>query len=234
VAVTVSVVDDAAQQVPIADNLVEFQIAGPARILGVGNGDPKSHEPDRAPQRALFSGLAQLIVQATREPGEITITATAAGLQPATLTLQSIPPKHSQPIVAPARRRHLLTDWRVSPPSPMRPDPNQLIAAADMNSWERISLAAGSSHSPAAGYVVYRTTFTPPKSLQSTGGRIIIATAPAGTEIYVNEIRTAGPTNAVGAIAAPFPASAEKLTLSILIYNQSGSARFIAPVELKD
>ena len=27
-------------------NLATFTIAGPARIIGVGNGDPKSHEPD--------------------------------------------------------------------------------------------------------------------------------------------------------------------------------------------
>jgi beta-galactosidase len=32
--------------VPVADNLVNFEISGGGRIIGVGNGDPSSHEPD--------------------------------------------------------------------------------------------------------------------------------------------------------------------------------------------
>ncbi|HWA78277.1 MAG TPA: beta-galactosidase GalA [Polyangiaceae bacterium] len=45
--VGVSALDDQGQAVPTADNLVEFAISGPGRILGVGNGDPSCHEPDR-------------------------------------------------------------------------------------------------------------------------------------------------------------------------------------------
>ena len=37
--------------VPTASNLVTFAISGPAGVVGVGNGDPASHEPDRASQR---------------------------------------------------------------------------------------------------------------------------------------------------------------------------------------
>ncbi|RYY61644.1 MAG: glycoside hydrolase family 2 protein [Chitinophagaceae bacterium] len=40
-------------------------------------------------QRKLFSGLAQVIVQSTGEPGEIVLTATAAGLKPASLRIRS-------------------------------------------------------------------------------------------------------------------------------------------------
>jgi beta-galactosidase len=32
--------------VPVATNLVEFDLDGPGKILGVGNGDPSCHEPD--------------------------------------------------------------------------------------------------------------------------------------------------------------------------------------------
>jgi len=45
--VMVSVVDDRGRIVPVAANAVAFSIAGPGRILGVGNGDPSSHEPDK-------------------------------------------------------------------------------------------------------------------------------------------------------------------------------------------
>ena len=33
--------------VPTADNPVRFTLTGPGKIIGVGNGDPTSHEPDR-------------------------------------------------------------------------------------------------------------------------------------------------------------------------------------------
>jgi len=45
--VTVKVVDAAGMLVPDAGDSVRFEIAGPGRILGVGNGDPSSHEPDK-------------------------------------------------------------------------------------------------------------------------------------------------------------------------------------------
>ena len=44
--VTVSLVDANGRTVPIADNLVHFNLDGPGKILGVGNGNPSSHEPD--------------------------------------------------------------------------------------------------------------------------------------------------------------------------------------------
>jgi beta-galactosidase len=43
---TVSVHDNQGRVVPTASNLITFELAGPGRILGVGNGDPSSHEAD--------------------------------------------------------------------------------------------------------------------------------------------------------------------------------------------
>jgi beta-galactosidase len=42
-------------------------------------------------QRSVFNGLAQIIVQSTKEPGEIKLTARAEGLSPAVLSLQTQP-----------------------------------------------------------------------------------------------------------------------------------------------
>jgi beta-galactosidase len=99
--ITVQVSDAQARMVPTAENAIRFGISGPGRIIGVGNGDPASHEPDQfiatgavpSPvwRRNLFSGLAQVIVQTTREPGEIQLTASSDGLAPATVTLRSQP-----------------------------------------------------------------------------------------------------------------------------------------------
>ncbi len=45
--VTVELRDSAGRRVPAADRKITFTLQGPGRILGVGNGDPSSHEPDR-------------------------------------------------------------------------------------------------------------------------------------------------------------------------------------------
>jgi beta-galactosidase len=43
---TVSATDAPGRVVPVATNLVRFELNGPGKILGVGNGDPSCHEPD--------------------------------------------------------------------------------------------------------------------------------------------------------------------------------------------
>jgi beta-galactosidase len=45
--VTVRALDAQGRAVPIADNLVSFTVNGPGKIIGVGNGDPSSHEADK-------------------------------------------------------------------------------------------------------------------------------------------------------------------------------------------
>jgi beta-galactosidase len=44
--ITVAVTDGQGRVVPVAGNLADFELSGPGRILGVGNGDPSCHEPD--------------------------------------------------------------------------------------------------------------------------------------------------------------------------------------------
>ena len=44
--VTVAIADPQGRVVPMANNLVYFELTGPGKIIGVGNGDPISHEPD--------------------------------------------------------------------------------------------------------------------------------------------------------------------------------------------
>lgn len=86
----VSAVDAQGRHVPVAANAVEFTVSG-GRVLGVGNGDPGSHEPDRASSRRLFNGYAQLIVQSPRTAGPIHVTASSPGLASAEVTLHSRP-----------------------------------------------------------------------------------------------------------------------------------------------
>ena len=43
---TVSATDAQGRAVPVAQNMIHFDLAGTGKIIGVGNGDPSSHEPD--------------------------------------------------------------------------------------------------------------------------------------------------------------------------------------------
>jgi len=45
--VTVSITDSKGRVMPVAGNEVSFELEGPGRIIGVGNGDPSCHEPDK-------------------------------------------------------------------------------------------------------------------------------------------------------------------------------------------
>ncbi|HWL15515.1 MAG TPA: DUF4982 domain-containing protein, partial [Opitutus sp.] len=87
--VTVEIVDAHGRTVPTAGNPVVFTLSGPAKLIGVGNGDPSSHEPDKADRRSAFNGLAQVLVQTTETAGAITLQATSPGLETAVLTLNS-------------------------------------------------------------------------------------------------------------------------------------------------
>ncbi len=82
--------------VPIANNRIAFKITGNGALIGVGNGDPNCQESDKAPKRSLFNGLAQVIVQATKESGEIQIEAHKDGWDGANLTSATITIKTKQ------------------------------------------------------------------------------------------------------------------------------------------
>ena len=71
--IKVEALDKQGRAVPTANNLVSFKVSGAGVLIGVGNGDPNCQQSDKGPKRSLFNGLAQAIVAATKEPGEIRI-----------------------------------------------------------------------------------------------------------------------------------------------------------------
>jgi len=88
--VEVRVQDKEGRLAPVADNEIVFQVSGPGKIIGVGNGDPSSHEPDKAHKRRAFNGLCMVIVQSQKEPGEIRLEAFSPGLEPATVAITAV------------------------------------------------------------------------------------------------------------------------------------------------
>lgn len=87
--VNIAIRDSKGLVVPTADNLVRFSIKGPGKIIGTGNGNPNSHEPDKADCRKAFNGYCQVLVQSGKESGEILLRAVTDGLKPVTIRLKS-------------------------------------------------------------------------------------------------------------------------------------------------
>ena len=85
----VEVQDAQGRTMPIADNQVNFRVSGQGAVIGVGNGDPTSHESDIGSTRKAFCGLCMAIVQSTKAAGAITVEATSTGLTPASVTITS-------------------------------------------------------------------------------------------------------------------------------------------------
>jgi len=79
--VRVAIKDQKGRVVPVADNLVTFSIEGPGKIIGTGNGNPSSHEPDKASQRKAFNGYCLVLVQSNKQAGEIRLKANVATLK---------------------------------------------------------------------------------------------------------------------------------------------------------
>ena len=91
--INVSFVDKDGKEVPDTNNMIYFSISGDAKIIGVGNGDPSSHEADKCVngmwQRSAFNGKCQVIIQAGKTAGSIKLEAKANGLISASTTIQA-------------------------------------------------------------------------------------------------------------------------------------------------
>lgn len=142
--VNISVVDRQGREVPDADNLIRFHVTGDLRIIGVGNGDPSSHEPDKpgfgasitdpnAPSgpdtvaaRHLFNGHCQVILQSGLHPGMTHFEATGDSLYPGSTDISLVipGPAHAvtswHPPTASARAVHPANDQN-APPASHRP-----------------------------------------------------------------------------------------------------------------
>ena len=117
--VTVAVLDSQGRVVPIATNLISFTLSGGGSILGVGNGNPSSHEADKASQRSVFNGLAEVIVQSTNQPGTITLTATGTGLASTNITIAEAatlpPPAAPTGVAAVGGNAQVTVSWDIVP-----------------------------------------------------------------------------------------------------------------------
>ncbi|MDE6453031.1 MAG: DUF4982 domain-containing protein [Muribaculaceae bacterium] len=88
--VAVEVVDSDGNLCPWADNEIAFTVSGSAFNAGVDNGSPISLERFKADTRKAFYGRALIILQNNAgASGPAVLDATAAGLRPASITINS-------------------------------------------------------------------------------------------------------------------------------------------------
>jgi beta-galactosidase len=83
-----AVVDARGRPVPRADDQLQFSVAG-GNVVGVGNGNPNSLEPDVSTRRKAFNGLAQAIVR-VGGPGPVDISVASEGLLPSRIRILGI------------------------------------------------------------------------------------------------------------------------------------------------
>lgn len=191
--VRVAALDDAGREVPTASDAIRFQVEGPAVVAGTGNGDPNDHEPETAPARRLYHGLAQVLIRhdcradrpATRV---VRLTAEAQGLAPASLELKVRPAAPGTPAWPSAEPALRLASWRLSPFSTERPDPHATISEDDMNSWEPFT-AGSAVPMPAGCRALLRTTFRTPGPVAAKGWVIVFPAFAMACECWHNGVR---------------------------------------------
>lgn len=85
--ITVTLMDQAGNRNPKAENLVNFEIDGPGTIVGVGNANPVSIESCQDAHRNAWQGRCLVIVKSGKQAGTVRLRATSAGLTPAQVVL---------------------------------------------------------------------------------------------------------------------------------------------------
>lgn len=183
--ITVEVLDSEGRHVPTANNMIRFSVTGPADIIGLGNGNPNCHEPEKGNKRSLFNGLAQIIIKSTDSvKGEISVLAESEGLKSDTLIIpvtssEKIP---SVDIVSTPLR---LGDWTLSEKFIDNPNVNQFISDNDMNSWqpcpEGLDLNMDNYN-----YVILRTKFSPYDKHINEGYKMIFKSVLGKVEVWLN------------------------------------------------
>lgn len=181
VCVDVKAADEAGHFVHDASEKITFTAEG-GRIIGVGNGDPNSHEPDKASERSLFNGLCQAVAEADGTSDTMTVTASTASGISASVTVKVT--KDALPVIESVTEKYI-TKWRRTLElSDEYPDYKAEISDSDMNTW--VIVDAGTGHDSIfegrIGYAMYKTSVD-----TVLGERIIFREITGSTvDIYIN------------------------------------------------
>jgi beta-galactosidase len=87
--VTVELVDKDGNVLPTAHDDVLFSIKGEGSIVGTDNGNPNDHKSLKLPERQLFNGKCVVILQSTKNQGDIKLKAYVGRLKTAELEIKT-------------------------------------------------------------------------------------------------------------------------------------------------
>ncbi len=229
--VTIYAVDAEGRRVPTASDTVTVSVEG-GKVLGMGNGDPLSHEPDISDHRSLYNGLASAIVAPTEGGDTLTVYALAHGLRPAELKLPLRAGRGfaQYPIMG---KGMALADWRMSAVTETPLDPNRPIADGDMNTWQSVAVGDG-PQAPWAqqqGWATYRALFTMP---QGEGWELVFKGVCGKAEVFVNGISVARKDGAApGELRAPVQAAdGAQVTVSVQVEGRDAQSGLTGTVWL--
>lgn len=91
--VEISLADSQGNPVDNANNRVQVQVQGQARLVGLDNGDSADPDPYKTDNRRLFSGKLLAMVQSGLGAGQASLHISGEGLLPAALQLDVQPPQ---------------------------------------------------------------------------------------------------------------------------------------------
>ncbi|MFP5391888.1 MAG: beta-galactosidase GalA [Gammaproteobacteria bacterium] len=213
--VRVEALDARGRHVPLAQHQVTFRIEG-GDIIGLGNGNPNDVTSEKGDTRALFNGLAQVIVQ-THEgsTAPLKLTASAPGLRSTSLSVdvRRAPAIAYQATSEPVQ---LIGGWRSSPISDARIDPLLRASGNDMNSWGWINPGSNAKPAERSGFILYATDVKPFARVQKLGGVLELeVTGPC--EVFVDGRKIGEKTTlAAGPVRVAFPAGLAQCRLAVL------------------
>ncbi|MEJ6952457.1 DUF4982 domain-containing protein [Natronospora cellulosivora (SeqCode)] len=152
-AINVFAIDSNGVRVPDADNLVSFEVEGGAKIIGVGNGDPNSHEPDLASYRKLYNGYAQAILRNTGNE-EIRVKLKADTLRSAEVEINVREREHIPYIQA--VDEEVIQAWKMHYRLfDEMPNPNPRVENNDMNTFEPLAITGKTQPQFSGQYLKY-------------------------------------------------------------------------------
>ena len=219
VPVTVCAVDSTGRIVPDANIPVEFEITGPGRNIGVGNGDPTCTLPEKADSRPLFNGYAQLIVQSDIISGKtdtIEITAKSGNLKSATCRIKvASAEKTKLPVINGFTKGEItISGWRVSRPSTSKP------GLLSDNAGEMLSpaqLGQDLSLKP-KDWVVFFCKFDIPSGIAEKGGSLCFRNMTGKASIYLNgELALERKTSTPGDVVLPLKDVSGTVEMNVLM-----------------
>lgn len=185
VPIAIQAIDAKGRVVPTAELPVQLELIGPGAIIGVGNGNPNCHEPEKGSRCSVFNGLAQVIVQSQcGAVGHLRLRATSPGLADSevALNLMESAGRPAVPVIKPTFR---ITNWNMSKFTERPPSPEWRAASTDVLTETQIRPGRLQEFSDGR-FALYRARFEPVSAVKKSGGRLVFDDLTGKAEVWID------------------------------------------------